>query len=253
MGVFNEVDQELIKVANGQIDGFGHQVRHVFGYNPDVDSAAEETVWTHGGLYVHAASPTVMTVSSSSANDTSAGTGARTVYILGINSTGGEVSETVTLNGQTAVNTTHTYTEIQSAMVMSVGSGGKNAGDIYIGTGTVTSGVPANVYGHILTGENESLMGHITIPAGYVGYLMAGNMSSGATQAGKNITGRLKYRSPEGISYSSAIVTFSSGVTPFQFDYPITLPAGSCITATVKSTTDNEIVSSYFQVLLIKQ
>jgi hypothetical protein len=252
MGAFNKVDQKLFKVANGQIDGLGHQVRHVFGYNADVDSAAEETVWTYGGIYTHLASPTLLTISSSSSNDTAAGTGARTVLFTGINGDGGERTETLTLNGQTAVTTTYTYTEVQSMTVLSAGSGGKNAGQLYLGTGTVTSGVPANVYGHIAVGENQSLMGHITVPLGYTGYLVAGSVSTGATQAGKNIACRLKYRYG-GVTHTAAIVNLATGTSFFDFSYPIELPAGSCITATAQSTIDNESVASYFQVLLIKE
>jgi len=247
---WNKSEPFELQLARGQIRG--HQVRHIFGYNPDVDSAAEETIWTAGGLYVHATSPVIMTVSSTSASDTSAGTGARQIYILGINGTGGEVSETVTLNGQTAVNTVHQYTEIQSVLVTSVGSGKSNAGNISIGTGTVTGGIPAVIYGHILATENGSLMGHYTIPIGHTGYLISGSMSTGATQAGKTITGRLKYRDPAGIIHTSAIVSFSEGKVPFDFNYPIRLEAESCISATAKSSTDNEQVSCYFQLVLIK-
>jgi hypothetical protein len=252
MGTFSKVDQTLIKIARKEIDGFGHEVRHVFGYNPDVDSAAEETVWTAGGLYEHLASPTILTVSSTSANDTSAGTGARTIYILGINSTGGEVSETVILNGQTAVNTTHTYTEIQSLQVSTAGTGLKNAGNIHVGFGTVTAGVPVTTYGHILAGENQSLMGHITIPLGYKGYIASGSMSSG-TEGGSNfITGRLKLRR-NGILYTAALITFNNNQTRFDFHYPIELLAGDCIQASAESTANNEAVSCYFQVLLVKE
>jgi hypothetical protein len=247
---WNKTEEFKLQVARSQIRG--HQIRHIFGYNPDVDQAAEETVWTAGGLYVHASSPTIMKVSSTSASDTSNGVGARQIYLLGINSTGGEVSETVTLNGQTAVNTIHTYTEIQYVLVTSVGSTAHNVGNISIGTGTVTGGVPAQIYGHILATENGSLMGHYTVPIGYTGYLMAGSISCGSTQAGKTITGRLKYRSPTGIISTSAIVSFSEGKVPFEFDYPIRLEAESCISATVRSTSDNEAVSCYFQLLLIK-
>lgn len=238
-----------LQISRGQIEG--HEIRHIFGYNPDVDSAAEETVWTGGGLYSHISSPVIMTVSSSSASDTSNGVGARTIYILGINSTGGEVSEIVTLNGQTPVNTTHTYIEIQSCQVMSVGSTGYNVGNINIGTGTVTLGVPQTIYGHILATENQSLIGHYTIPNGYKGYLISGNMSCGSTQADKSITGRLKVIN-NNIAYTSAIVTFSSGIAPFDFKYPIAIPSNACIQATAKSTSDNEAVSCYFQLLLIK-
>jgi len=252
MGSFNKVDQKLFKVANGQIDGLGHQVRHVFGYNADVDSATEETVWTYGGIYTHLASPTLLTISSSSSNDTAAGTGARTVLFTGINGDGGERTETLTLNGQTAVTTTYTYTEVQSMTVISAGSGEKNAGQIYLGTGTVTSGVPANVYGHIAVGENQSLMGHITVPLGYKGYIIAGSISSGTEGGGNYIIGRLKLRR-NGILSTAALVTFSNSQSRFDFKYPIELLAGDCVQATAESTANNEKVSCYFQVLLVKE
>lgn len=246
---WNKSEPFELQVARGQIRG--HSIVHIFGYNPDVDSGAEETVWTAGGLYQHLASPAIMTVSSSSASDTSAGVGARTVYILGINSTGGEVSETVTLNGQTPVNTIHTYTEIQSCSVLTAGSTENNVGNINIGTGTVTAGVPANIFGHILATENKSLMGHYTVPAGYTGYLIAGNMSVGSTTAGKNITGRLKVRE-NGLIYTGAIVSFSEGLVPFKFDYPLKINSNACVSATALSSTNDEKVSCYFQLLLIK-
>ena len=246
---WNKTEAFELQVARGQIRG--HQIRHIFGYNPDLDSAAEETVWTAGGLYAHASSPTIMKVSSTSTLDTSAGVGARTISILGINSTGNEVSETVTLNGQTAVNTTHTYTEIQSALVTSVGSATHNEGNISIGTGTVTGGVPAVIYGHILATENASLMGHFTIPAGYTGYLISGSISSGTEGGGSYIIGRLKIRE-NGLIYTAAVTTFNNGKIDYEFKYPIKVNAGACISATAKSTANNEKVSSYFQLLLVK-
>ena len=246
---WNKTEAFELQVARGQIRG--HQIRHIFGYNPDLDSAAEETVWTAGGLYAHASSPTIMKVSSTSTLDTSAGVGARTISILGINSTGNEVSETVTLNGQTAVNTIHTYTEIQSALVTSVGSATHNEGNISIGTGTVTGGVPAVIYGHILATENGSLIGHYTIPAGYTGYLISGSISSGTEGGGSYIIGRLKIRE-NGLIYTAAVTTFNNGKIDYEFKYPIKVNAGACISATAKSTANNEKVSSYFQLLLVK-
>jgi len=249
LGRWNKSEPFELQVARGQIRG--HSIVHIFGYNPDVDSATEETIWTAGGLYQHLDTPTIMTVSSSSASDTSAGVGARSIYIIGINSTGGEVSETVVLNGQTPVNTTHTYTEIQSSLVVSAGTSEHNVGNISIGTGTVTSGVPANIFGHILATENKSLIGHYTIPIGYTGYLISGNMSVGSTTASKNITGRLKIRE-NGLLYTGAIVSFTSGIVPFNFEYPIKLNQSSCISATAVSSTNDEKISCYFQLVLIK-
>jgi hypothetical protein len=239
-----------LQVARGQVEQ--HTVRHIFGFNPDVDSAAEETIWTPGGIYTSSDTAIAMTVSSSSADDTSSGTGARTVYILGINGDGSEVSEIITLNGQTAVTTTKMYTDIQTVTVLTAGSGGVNAGKIYVGSGTVTAGVPAVVYGEIDTGENQSLSGHLRIPAGYTGFLIKGSISSGSATNGY-LTGKLKLRMPDGIRLTAAIVTLYTGTAEFDFKYPIKIPAGATIYANAKTTKDNEAVASYFQVLLIKE
>lgn len=229
-----------------------HSVLHIFGYNADVDSAAEEAIWPAGGLIPYLSSPVAMKVSSSDANDTAAGTGARTVYIKGINGTGSETDEIVTLNGQTEVNTAHTYTFIQQVTVMTVGSGGKNAGNIYVGTGTVTAGVPAVVYGIAATGENNSLTGAWVCPAGYKGYITFGSVQTGTENGANYIAGRLKLMEANGLERTAAIVTFANGSFEYNFNYPIQITAGQRVTATAKSTADNEAVSSYFQIVLVK-
>ena len=68
-------------------------------------------------------------------------------------------------------------------VVRSAGSGGANAGVIYAGTGTVTTGVPANVYASIngVSGSNQSLMALWTVPAGYTAYLLQYDVSNGTT------------------------------------------------------------------------
>lgn len=238
-----------LQVGRGQIPG--HSVIHVFGHNPDVDTS-EVTIWPALGLLVHPASPTIMTISSSSTDDTSAGTGARTVYILGINGTGGYVSETVTLNGQTAVNTVNQYDAIETMSVVSVGSGGVNAGIIYAGTGTVTAGVPAVPYSAVGAGDNISLVGHWTCPVGYTGYLVSGSITSGTSNANQYITARLKLRAQDNIVRTAAITTLHDGTADYDFSYPVKIQAGECITATAKGSGNNNDVSSYFQIVLIK-
>lgn len=238
-----------LQVGRGQIAG--HSVVHIFGHNPDVDTT-EVTIWPATGLLTHPAAPTIMTISSSSADDTSAGTGARTVYILGINGTGGYVSETVTLNGQTAVNTVHEYDAIEQMVVMSVGSGGVNAGIIYAGTGTVTAGVPTTVYSAMGIGDNTSLVGHWTCPTGYTGYLVFGNVTSGTSNANQYITARLKQRGQDGIVRTAAITTLHDGTADYDFSYPIKIQPGECITATAKGSGSNNDVSSYFQIVLVR-
>lgn len=238
------------QVGKGEIGW--HSVLHIFGFNSDIDTGSEEAVWRAGGTIPYLAAPVAMTVSSSSADDTALGTGARTVYIKGINGTGGETEEIVTLTGQTAVNTVHTYRFIQQLTVMTAGSGGVNAGVIYIGTGTVTLGVPAVVHNIIAIGENNSLTGSWVCPTGYTGYIVYGSIGSGTENGSNHLTGRLKKRGTDGLQRTAAIVSFANGLYEFPFTYPVPVYQGEQITALVTTTADNEAVSCYFQIVVVK-
>jgi hypothetical protein len=174
-----------LQVKRGQIGW--HEAIFKFGFNADVDDALE-TVWAQGGLYSYIETATVLKVSSSSTNDTSAGTGARTVTLSGLDANYAEVSETVTLNGQTAVNTTKTYIRINRMVVNTAGSGGQNAGVIYAGDGTVTSGVPAEKYATIAIGDNQTLMALWTVPADYTAYLLQKDITAATAQNNKYAT-----------------------------------------------------------------
>ena len=168
-----------LQVARGQVAY--HESVYKFGNNAAVANVTE-TIWQQGGLYSYLSAASVLKVSSSSANDTSAGTGARTVELFGLDGDYNEINELVTLNGQTAVNTTQSYLRINRMIVRSAGSGGYNAGVIYAGTGTVTTGVPANIYATINgDGTNQTLMALWTVPAGYTGYLMQYDVSNGTS------------------------------------------------------------------------
>ena len=180
-----------LQVARGQVAW--HYDVHKFGFNPDIDDSLE-TVWAQGGLYSYLAAATQLSVSSSSTDDTSAGTGARTVTLFGLNASYSEISETVTLNGQTAVTTTNSYLRIFRMVVNSAGSGGENAGVIYAGTGTVTSGVPANKYATIAIGDNQTLMAIWTVPANHTAYLLQTDVTVATTQNNKYCTASLVAR-----------------------------------------------------------
>jgi len=174
-----------LQVSRGQIAY--HESLFKFGFNPDVDDSLE-TVWAEGGLYSYLSSATVLKVSSSSANDTSAGTGARTVELFGLDADYDEINETVTLSGQTAVNTTQSFLRVNRMIVRSAGTGGTNAGVIYAGTGTVTAGVPANKYATVAAGDGQSLMALWTVPRGYTAYVTQTDITVATIQNNKYAT-----------------------------------------------------------------
>ena len=238
-----------LQVSRGQIQG--HSTVIVFGYNPDVDTS-EESVWPDGGTVPHPTVASVLKISSSSTDDTSAGTGARTVYIEGLDGDYAVVSETVTLNGQTEVNTTNEYLYVNSFYVVTVGSGGANAGNINAGTGTVTSGVPAVLYDIIAIGYNNRTTGHYCVPAGYTGYMVEGSLSAGQASGATSVTGYLKQHGPDGIIRVGAVTTVNNTTADFKFTMPYTIPEKNCVGATAIGSAANNSVSSYFNIILIK-
>lgn len=108
---------------------------------------------------------------SDSANDTSAGTGARTVKITYLDDTFTEQTETKTMNGITAVAFTATDAfRFISAQVLTWGTTAENEGNIIIRVsgGTLIRGM-IEMDATISTdthGLNSSLDGHFTVPAG---------------------------------------------------------------------------------------
>jgi hypothetical protein len=123
-------------------------------------------------VYNEQAANATRSVASANANDTSAGTGARTVEITYYDSTGeGPFTTTVTLNGVTAVATSvSNICFVESVVVKTVGSGGANAGIITLyvnnagGGGTIgTIAVGSFVAG---VGDNRTLWGHHYVATG---------------------------------------------------------------------------------------
>lgn len=139
-----------------------------FGEIPDIDATdTNEDVWDGEGAYGgFLANATAMTVSSSSTDDVSAGpgTGAHTVRVVGLDTNWQEVVQDVTMTGQTAVNLPTSLRRVYRAYVLTAGTGGVNAGNIWVGSGTVTTGVPANKYAGILANNGQTLMAVYTTP-----------------------------------------------------------------------------------------
>ena len=237
-----------LQVARGQVPG--HEIVQVFGYNSDVDTA-EETVWPNGGLIPHPTSASVLKISSSSTSDTSAGTGARTVFIGGVNGNFDEVSELVTLNGQTEVNTSNSYLYVNYFYVVTTGTGGSNAGNIHAGTGLVTLGVPAVLYDMIAIGYNQRTTAHFCVPAGHTGYMVKGVITAGQASGSTSVTAYLKQHGPDGVLRVGAVTTLNNGSVEYNFAFPYVIPEKNCVGASVVGSSANNSCSSFFNIVLI--
>lgn len=238
-----------LQVARGQISW--HRSVTIFGYNSDVDTSLE-TVWPYGGLLPYPSNALQLSVSSDNANDTSAGTGARTVYLEGLDADHNTVSEVVTLNGQTAVTTTRSYLHINNCYVLTAGSGNSAAGTIYFGTGVVTAGVPATVYDVIQFDYNARVTGSYTVPSGYTAYVSQGLFSSGQSSGSGPVTGRLMTRGTNNIRLTAAVTTVNNGAADYAFEYPIVIPEKTTIEAQAVGAATNNACTSMFILVLIK-
>lgn len=238
-----------LQVARGQISW--HRSVTIFGYNSDVDTSLE-TVWPYGGLLPYPSNALQLSVSSDNANDTSAGTGARTVYLEGLDADHNTISEVVTLNGQTAVTTTRSYLHINNCYVLTAGSGNSAAGTIYFGTGVVTAGVPATVYDVIQFDYNARVTGSYTVPSGYTAYVSQGLFSSGQSSGSGPVTGRLMTRGTNNIRLTAAVTTVNNGAADYAFEYPIVIPEKTTIEAQAVGAATNNACTSMFILVLIK-
>ena len=235
----NNVNSEdfQLGVASGDLSPSYKQV-YKFGQNADVGNSLE-TIWLEGGLYAYPPSATTMTVSSSDANDTSAGTGARTIQISGLDGDYNEISETIILNGQTPVTTSNSYLRMNRAIVLTAGSGGVNAGIIYVGTGTVTSGVPANKYTTINgDGTNQTLQAFWTVPAGYTAYVYQTNISTGSSSATPAVLKTLLVVRPfGGVFNTKEVITLSDGNHLQDYSFPLKITEKSDIEFRAESSS----------------
>jgi hypothetical protein len=219
-----------LQVARGNIDG--HKSLFKFGINPD-NNGTLETVWSHSTLYVYPTAATVMKVSSTNAADTAAGTGARTILVSGLDANYDEIEETVTLNGQTAVLTTKLFLRVFRSYVLTAGTGGTAAGDIYVGDGVVTAGVPATVYAVITIGDNQTNMAMWTVPAGYTFYLSRGTFSAASNNSAQFVLGKFMFRRQGSVFRNAADITVNSNVFGYDFEVPLAIPEKTDIEARV--------------------
>jgi hypothetical protein len=239
-----------LQVARGQISMHSNFCQ--FGINTSAGTSAE-TIWIGSSVYSFPAAASITKISSSSTDDTSAGTGARTVLIEGVDGNYAPVSETVTLNGQTAVNTVNSYLRVNKIFVLTAGSNGSSAGTIYAGTGTVTSGVPAVVVNQTGSASNESESAFYTVPAGYTAYIYRYTVTSGNATANSYSTFQLRVRPYGGVfGTKSYLITPGAGLYECEAAIPNAFPAQCDIEVRGFTSAGTAVLGAQLQMMLIK-
>jgi len=243
-------DHTDLAISRGHSQGY--RTLYKFGYNPDVDTQ-EETVWGNSGDYVWLDSAVTMFVSSTSANDSGTGTGARTILIQGLDEDYNEIEETITLNGQTQVATQLSYLRVYRSFVTLAGSDEGTNGVIYIGSSGATGGVPnTTVYASISIG-NQTQIAAYTVPSGYTLYVDEINFTAAVSQAQKLVHCKFNSRDHGSNVFRTRFVqVIQSNQLIQSFKYPQEFAEKTDLECRVSTDTNNTAIGASFQGVLIK-
>ena len=228
------VESDVLNIARGNRPGA--ESVYIIGYNGDVDNSVED-LWPVGGSYVPPTVGMQMEVVSSSANDTSAGTGVRSVEVRYLDSGFNHITETVTMNGTTPVATAATdILRINRLHTETVGSGGEAAGEIDIRHLDDTP-----IYSRIETGSNIDTVAFATVPEGETAYLTSWSVGVGHLSGNRYARFILTATAhPDGslatdIFHYKDIIIIQDGSTQVVFQVPIKVDARSDIKISVES------------------
>lgn len=240
-----------LEVSRGKISSYAALT--IDGKALDCDNGVATDVWdgadgaTSTDIWVAPTTARVHDVKSTSANDTSAGTGARTVRVFGLEGWGTpEVSEDVTLNGTSNVATSNSYVVINRLECLTFGSGGTNAGII-----TATAQTDATVSAAIQAGVGESKQAIYGLPSTKSLYLVQLFAELGVSLTA-NVTGKLLVKENADLGTAGFInkgeFTFNRA---YQRDYLRKKIAGPAIVKIqVSASADNSIVYAGFEAYL---
>lgn len=148
-------------------------------------------LWPPGANMSYPTVATVVSVSSSSAQDSAGGDGARVVEIVGWDEDWDLTTETLALDGATAVTTVAAFWRVLRVRVVGVGSAGKNAGTLALTIDATTAAV-------VPAGSNASVQPHFTVPVGHLGYVYDWRVSA-AKGGGQIDRGAIRFQArPKG-------------------------------------------------------
>lgn len=230
------IDEHNINVSRELVQGANFLHR---AFLSSTFGSTEQTVWNNATVWIPPTTASVMNVVSTSASDAAAGTGARTVSVAGLDANYLEISETITMNGTTAVTTTKQYLRIQRMTVVTAGSTEANVGVISISNATLQGKIDANA--------GQSSFSMYTVPAGKTAFLHSLHLSSSKSTDGK-FTVRTR---AAGVSRIRHTVELTGESYSVEFTYPTVIPERTDIELRAVANTGNGIVAGSYDLLLI--
>jgi len=215
----------------------------VQGHNTDVDTGSvPEDVWQFGGLYPFPTSAQSLEVLSSSAADTAAGTGARSVRVTGTAADLSPISEVVVMNGTSPVALSNSFYRINLFVAVTAGSDGSNAGSITL---RVASAGP--VLGFMEARDGLSMSGIYTVPAGFravpIDVFLSLNRPGGASTTNVEVVIKTRDQAANSPWIARQIFSLQSNGTSVVSRDPATprvLPAGTDFRFEVVNVSSND-------------
>lgn len=224
-----------------------HTHWHSIGYNSSI-GATQEDLTEIGGTYVFPPDAGIqMTVRSSNANDTAAGTGVQAVEINYLDGSGLAQTIVVPTNGG-AVNTTPTdLRRINYFHTSSAGSGAVAAGNI-----TLTNTANTITYAQISAGLNASRHGTFSIPSNKTGYITSSYVGAGSSVANRFVRAIFRATTNQndvltpGIFQIKRMILVQDGGIQMDFRIPIKAPGLTDIKVSGTNDAGAE-VACYFE------
>ena len=221
-----------LQLSRGQIPG--HTVIFRSAYSNFITNAQQYAVWNRAATYVFPTVASVMKLSSSSTLDVG-----QLIIVTGLDVNYLEISEVLTLNGQAGVTSTKSFFRINNMQVLT----DSPVGSLYFGTGTITAGVPANVYGFIYALDNSMLAANYTVPAGNTLYLYGGSVNVFVSSASPKYVQIAFNAIIGGVDYKTAVITSGGGYQFYPYSPPVAIPEKTDL-LDLATTSDASGVSS---------
>jgi len=245
----------FLEVEQGNVPGWSHvrKFGKIFGLTTTL------TPITLVGVYQMPTTAQSLEVISSSANDTSAGTGARTIVIEGLDANFAIQTTTVTMNGVAAVAVSGTWTRIFRMYALTSGTYATATASSHDGTITLRNSGGGVSWAQLALdsgfGLGQTLIGCYTIPSGYTAYVYPDYISVESQKAVSSYFFKRENADDVTVPYdamrSQLSVEFVGGMNFLDSDMPIgVFPAKTDIGWLAKTSASTANVSVSFDIYL---
>lgn len=227
-------------IAEGDV--LNHEKWKIIGYRSGVSTTESHLALGATGKFPIPTAAITIYFESSSANDTSAGTGARTILFTGINASGAVATETITLNGVTKVASVGTYLApvINDSYVATAGTSLSNEGTITISNnaGATTA---TNIWATFTIGTNQCAGSIYYVPTGKKAFLLK---FLGGESSVQGVIFRVYSKAPSALLRRMDIYQVDGNESRDEFMIPPTYAAGTYIEVTAQANSGTAVCSA---------